>query len=176
MNVRLTTDGSRNVTSSNAPDAFGVGSSTSGTASPYQWNGGAGYRTEGLAPTGLSVAYSFQKVGDRYYDPMLGCFLTRDTVLSQKPYAYCDGDPINFSDPSGHKSNWWQNLWNGLKNFFGGSVSVSYSGGSTTTTTITYTNNDFWTNGRGGGQQLHQTVTKTTTTVVRKGTTWKANL
>ncbi len=117
-----------------------------------------------------------QKVGARYYDPELGVFLTRDTVLSQKPYAYCDGDPINFSDPSGHKSNWWQNLWNGLKNFFGGSVSVSYSGGSTTTTTITYTNNDFWTNGRGGGQQLHQTVTKTTTTVVRKGTTWKANL
>jgi len=92
------------LTSSNAPDAFGIGSFTANTASVYQWNGGAGYRTEGLAPTGLSVAYSLQKVGDRYYDPTLGCFLTRDTELGQKPYAYCDGDPVNCTDPSGHQA------------------------------------------------------------------------
>jgi len=101
--VRLTTDGSRNVTSSNAPNAYGVASYTANTASPFLWNGGAGYRTENLAPLGLSLNYSFQKVGDRYYDPTLGCFLTRDTYLNQKPYAYCDGDPVNFSDPTGHK-------------------------------------------------------------------------
>jgi len=101
-NVRLTLDGGRYLTSSNVPDAFGIGSFTSGTASVYQWNGGVGYRTEGLAPTGLSVAYSFQKVGARYYDPTLKCFLTRDTELGQKPYAYCDGDPVNHVDPSGH--------------------------------------------------------------------------
>ncbi len=41
-------------------------------------------------------------MGARYYDPTMGCFLTRDTYLNQKPYAYCDGDPVNFSDPSGH--------------------------------------------------------------------------
>jgi len=101
--VRLTTDVSRNVTSSNAPDAFGVASSTANTASAYLWNGGAGYRTENLAPLGLPLNYSFQKVGDRYYDPTMGCFLTRDTELGEKPYAYCDGDPVNFSDPSGHR-------------------------------------------------------------------------
>ncbi len=111
-NVRLTTDGSRNVTSSNAPDAFGVASSTANTASAYLWNGGAGYRTENVSPLGLGLNYSFQKVGDRYYDPTLGCFLTRDTYLNQKPYAYCDGDPVNFSDPSGHRPKkrpwqWW---------------------------------------------------------------------
>ena len=101
-NVRLTTDVSRNVTSSNAPDAFGVASSTANTASAYLWNGGAGYRTENLAPLGLPLNYSFQKVGDRYYDPTMGCFLTRDTELGEKPYAYCDGDPVNCTDPSGH--------------------------------------------------------------------------
>ena len=101
--MRLTTNAAKQVTSSNTPDAFGVGSSTANTASPFQWNAGAGYRTENLAPLGLSYAYSLQKVGDRYYDPALGCFLTRDTELDQKPYAYCDGDPVNFSDPSGHQ-------------------------------------------------------------------------
>ena len=101
-NVRLTTDGSRNVTSSNAPDAYGVASYTANTASAYLWNGGAGYRTENLAPLGLPLNYSFQKVGDRYYDPTMGCFLTRDTELGEKPYAYCDGDPVNCTDPSGH--------------------------------------------------------------------------
>jgi len=39
----------------------------------------------------------------RYYDPAFGCFLTRDTELGQKPYAYCDGDPVNCTDPSGHQ-------------------------------------------------------------------------
>ncbi len=178
-NVRLTTDGSRNVTSSNAPDAYGVASYTANTASAYLWNGGAGYRTENLAPLGLPLNYSFQKVGARYYDPTLACFLTRDTELGEKPYAYCDGDPVNFSDPTGHKKAWWQSAWNALKGLFGGNApSISYNGPSrtTTTTTTTYSNQDTWTNGRGGGQQLHQTVTKTTTTTTRSGPTLKADL
>ncbi len=41
-------------------------------------------------------------MGARYYDPTLACFLTRDTVLGQKPYTYCDGDPVNHNDASGH--------------------------------------------------------------------------
>ena len=65
--------------------------------------GVVGYRQDGISPAGLPGAYAFQKVGARYYDPAFGCFLTRDTYLSQKPYAYCNGDPVNFSDPSGHK-------------------------------------------------------------------------
>jgi len=118
-------------------------------------------------------------VGARYYDPTMGCFLTRDTYLNQKPYAYCDGDPVNFSDPTGHKKAWWQSAWNALKGLFGGNApSISYNGPSrtTTTTTTTYSNQDTWTNGRGGGQQLHQTVTKTTTTTTRSGPTLKADL
>jgi len=32
----------------------------------------------------------------------VGRFITRDTYLDQAPYAYCDGDPVNATDPSGH--------------------------------------------------------------------------
>ena len=103
-NVRFTTDGSKTVTSANVPTAFGVGSVTSGTASAFSWNAKSGYRQDSVAPTGISSAYSFQKVGDRYYDPALMCFLTRDTELGQLPYTYCGGDPVNCTDPDGHKT------------------------------------------------------------------------
>ena len=42
-------------------------------------------------------------VGARYYDPKIGRFATRDTFLDQKPYLYCEGDPVNAVDPSGHQ-------------------------------------------------------------------------
>jgi len=42
------------------------------------------------------------KVGCRYYDPQLGAFTSRDTQLDQKPYLYCEHDPVNAVDPSGH--------------------------------------------------------------------------
>ncbi len=100
--MRLTTNAAKTVTSSNAPNAFGVGAVTSGTASAFSWNAKSGYRQDGVAPTGISSAYSFQKVGDRYYDPTLMCFLTRDTELGQLPYTYCAGDPVNCVDPTGH--------------------------------------------------------------------------
>ncbi len=103
-NVRFTTNASKTITSSNSPNAFGVGSVTSGTASAFSWNAKSGYRQDGVAPTGLSSGYAFQKVGDRYYDPTLMCFLTRDTELDQLPYTYCGGDPVNCTDPSGHKT------------------------------------------------------------------------
>ena len=46
------------------------------------------------------------KVGCRYYDPQLGAFTSRDTELEQKPYLYCEHDPVNAVDPSGHY-DWW---------------------------------------------------------------------
>ena len=49
------------------------------------------------------------KVGCRYYDPQLGAFTSRDTELDQVPYLYCEHDPINAVDPSGHES-WWAGL------------------------------------------------------------------
>jgi RHS repeat-associated protein len=41
-------------------------------------------------------------VGARYYDPAVGRFITRDTDLSQFAFVYCNGDPVNYLDPSGH--------------------------------------------------------------------------
>ncbi len=66
------------------------------------YNASSGYRSDG---DGAAGAAALQKVGARYYDPQFGCFLTRDTDLSQRPYAYCDGDPVNNTDPTGHDVN-----------------------------------------------------------------------
>ena len=131
--MRLTTNAAKTVTSSNAPNAFGVGAVTSGTASAFSWNAKSGYRQDGVAPTGISTAYSFQKVGDRYYDPTLMCFLTRDTELDQLPYTYCGGDPVNCTDPDGHKQKWWQTLWNNVA-AVGGSIGRILAGGFTALT------------------------------------------
>ena len=67
----------------------------SGSSSdPYQFAGRSGYRNDGDA--GLTY------VGARYYDAQGGRFITRDTYLDQKPYLYCEHDPVNCLDPSGH--------------------------------------------------------------------------
>ncbi|WP_251862441.1 RHS repeat-associated core domain-containing protein [Clostridium sp. Marseille-Q2269] len=49
--------------------------------------------------------------GERAYDPILMRFLQPDNLSpfdggGINPYAYCLGDPINFTDPSGHISSW----------------------------------------------------------------------
>ena len=48
-------------------------------------------------------------IGARYYDPDVGRFTTADTWLGEpmRPgslnrYLYCEGDPVNCVDPSGH--------------------------------------------------------------------------
>ena len=68
--------------------------STGSSTSAYQYGATSGYRTEGDA--GLTL------VGCRFYDAQVGRFISRDTDLDQKPYAYCEGDPVNSVDPSGH--------------------------------------------------------------------------
>ena len=89
------------MTGSQETEAFGRTIGTTGSpASPFGYHGAEGYRSDGDGPAGLEP---YQKVGARYYDATFGRFITRDTELSQAPYAYCDGDPVNCSDPSGHK-------------------------------------------------------------------------
>ena len=102
--VRQTTGSSSpTVQWSGSYQAYGLTSSSSGsTASPCKWGAGSGYRSDGFGPTGGAP---LMKVGARYYDPEFGCFLTRDTELGQKPYVYCGGDPINFTDPTGHEGD-----------------------------------------------------------------------
>ena len=41
-------------------------------------------------------------VGARYYDPQVGRFISRDPVLSEHPYLYCEHEPVMRVDPSGY--------------------------------------------------------------------------
>ena len=94
---RTVTNASQAVTASLTLSAFGQTVASSGSSSSaYQFGATSGYRTEGDA--GLTL------VGCRFYDAQVGRFVTRDTYLNQAPYAYCNGDPVNALDPSGHLS------------------------------------------------------------------------
>lgn len=109
-NTRVVTNGSQSITSTQLPDAYGQSITSSGSTSlPYQWGGGSGYRSD--LDAGLI------QVGARYYDRDSGRFITRDSDLNQAPYAYCGGDPINCTDPSGHSFR--VNGWTAIGAFFG---------------------------------------------------------
>ena len=66
-------------------------------------------------------AYEISKLNylrARYYDPNSSSFLTEDSYsgeldnpLSQNGYAYVENNPVNYSDPSGHKKNIFQKAW-----------------------------------------------------------------
>jgi RHS repeat-associated protein len=76
--------------------AFGQAvASTGSSTDPYEFAATSGYRSDGDA--GLTL------VGARYYDAQVGIFISRDTDLDEEPYVYCDGDPVNTTDPDGHK-------------------------------------------------------------------------
>ena len=81
--------------SDSTSDAFGNTVAASGTKPEYGYGAQSGYRDDGDA--------GLVHIGARYYDPQVGLFTTRDTELDQKPYQYCDGDPVNYNDPSGHQ-------------------------------------------------------------------------
>jgi RHS repeat-associated protein len=58
-----------------------------------QWNGGD-----------LLAAFGVVRLGARYYDPVIGRFLSRDPIISPKgknPYAFASNDPVNRFDPTG---------------------------------------------------------------------------
>ncbi len=58
----------------------------------------------------------FDYYNARYYDPVMGQFLSADNVQGNAqgadPYAYVDGNPETLTDPSGHVSIW--DVWNKL--------------------------------------------------------------
>ena len=94
--ARAETSTAQAVTFTQIADAFGNSVATTGsTGSSYGFAATSGYRADGDA--GLS------KVGARYYHPQTGTFTTRDTYLDQKAYLYCEHDPVNGVDPSGHQ-------------------------------------------------------------------------
>ncbi|MBF0618719.1 MAG: VCBS repeat-containing protein [Candidatus Omnitrophica bacterium] len=61
--------------------------------------------------------------GARYYNPKLGRFLTPDTIV-QSPYnpqtlnrySYCNNNPINLTDPTGH--SWLSKVFSKIGDFF----------------------------------------------------------
>ena len=58
----------------------------------------------------------------RYYDPQTGRFISEDSYRGDGEefwhlYAYCDGDPVNATDPTGHASrSYWSTKfdWAGI--------------------------------------------------------------
>ncbi|MDG3132761.1 pre-toxin TG domain-containing protein [Streptococcus suis] len=83
---------------------------TDTTGNPFAYNG------EARDVTGLDYLRA------RYYDSRAGSFLTGDSYLgnqtdplSQNLYAYVQNNPVNYTDPSGHKKNWFQRAWDHTK-------------------------------------------------------------
>ena len=110
---RTVTNSSQTVTGTATYEGFGQTVATTGSSSnPYMFAATSGYRNDGDA--------GLMHVGARYYDAQVGRFITRDTDLSQKPYLYCEHDPINAVDPTGH----WPTIPDWLKQFVKGSVKV----------------------------------------------------
>lgn len=76
-------------------DAFGNTLQTTGSwEGPFQYGGRFGYQVESNS--------AFLLVGERYYDPTTGRFLSRDPALEGfNWYAYCDNNPASYTDPDG---------------------------------------------------------------------------
>ncbi|MDE2125527.1 MAG: RHS repeat-associated core domain-containing protein [Armatimonadetes bacterium] len=92
--TRAETNSSGTATATQDFDAFGNTIASSGsTSSPYNFAGDWAYQSDGDA--------GLQHVGARYYDPQVGRFASRDSMLDQIPYAYCAGEPMDGADPTG---------------------------------------------------------------------------
>jgi RHS repeat-associated protein len=92
---RAVTNASQTVTGTINYDAFGQAIGITGSSTnPYLFAATWGYRNDGDA--------GLMHVGARYYDAQVGRFLTRDTVLSEHPYLYCEHEPVDHVDPDGH--------------------------------------------------------------------------
>jgi hypothetical protein len=89
-----------------------------------------------LDPTGLIW------MGARYYDPVIGQFLSQDPVsypISMNLYTYANGDPINYCDPDGRffspvYSAWTNPHVQGGLQAFGGLVEATVGAGMTYST------------------------------------------
>jgi len=102
--TRLLTDTSGNVAGSYTYGAYGLASSHTGTASTTLQFAGQYLDSE----TGLYYMRA------RYYDAQTGQFISRDpmTWATGHPYGYANGNPINFTDPTGLLS--LGDIWNFL--------------------------------------------------------------
>jgi len=65
----------------------------------------------------------------RYYSPELMRFINRDTYDLSNRYAYCNGDPISSTDPSGHMPKWFK-VGLGITTFLAGAAGAWFTGGA----------------------------------------------
>jgi RHS repeat-associated protein len=88
--VTSTTNGAGAVSGRYGYSAHGAIASHSGTDSPYAF--------AGRPYDSAAGPYDYR---DRWYDPSVGRFISEDLVESSNRYAYANGAPTAFSDPSG---------------------------------------------------------------------------
>jgi RHS repeat-associated protein len=88
-------DSSKANTSAKTFDAFGLQMSTSGSSnSPLKFAGKWGYQSDDSS--------GLQLLGNRFYDPSVGRFLTRDPIQSGRNwFAYAENNPLKWADPDG---------------------------------------------------------------------------
>jgi RHS repeat-associated protein len=91
QNVTALLNGSGAVAQTYSYSAYGVpGSGSTAVANPL---------TYAAMPYDARAGAYYSRA--RYYDPTNGVFLSQDPQLALNPYGYANGDPIDFSDPTG---------------------------------------------------------------------------
>ena len=104
--TRLLTDGTGAVAATYTYDPYGNLTSHTGSAdTPLRWAGQYQDTSTGL--------YYLRA---RYYDPQTAQFLSRDPIvpITQEPYGYVAGNPLNYVDLTGLGCPWWDPLcWPG---------------------------------------------------------------
>gem|GEM_PF-6690290 len=90
--VSALTDSNGAVTNSYKYDPFGNILSMTGNNNASRFVGSLGAMDD---DTGLVL------MGARYYDPVLGRFISKDKLQRTNRYMYCSNNPVNFVDPSG---------------------------------------------------------------------------
>jgi RHS repeat-associated protein len=105
--IRGTVNSSGSLTATTSYDAWGNPQTTGGltAVTPFGYSGGY------TDPTGLIYLLA------RYYDPLIGQFISVDPQLSQtlEPYQYADGNPVTNSDLNGMSGKHLKCLWYGKK-------------------------------------------------------------
>ncbi len=88
----------------------------------------------------LDTEYALYNYNARLYDPVMGRFITADTVVpdwtdpqSLNRYAYCRNNPLIYVDPSGHAIEWvalgWAIFWGAVAGAaYGGIMAATYGG------------------------------------------------